>query len=184
MPREKKFTFLPVRNEDLRRKPVNDEPVPYVRIQRPGLLVFPRTTLEYFNIGEGQLVYMRFYIDVPKRALAFKFVDKAQAEEFKEFKPLSIKWYASSGLQGTVSIKSILNQFGEWAMPCKCDLDEYNDTDEYIQLGKMNYFTIPKPTDPNSSGRSDSDLPCPYCDKHCDGKRSLAQHKRQNHPGK
>lgn len=145
MPREKKFSFLPVRNDDLRKiYKDDDDETPYVRIQKPGLLVFPKKTLQYFKIEKGKLNYLRFYIDVPKRALAFKFIDKGQAEEFKELRPLAVT-QTTGTTQGIISIKSILNQFGEWQMPVRCNLDMYDDQDEYISLGKMNYFIIPKP---------------------------------------
>lgn len=142
MPREIKFSFLPVRNEDLRRareKKVN----PYVRIQKPGLLVFPAKTLEHYGFKKGDLQYVRFYVDVPKRALAFKFIDQGKAEEFKELRPISISEVGGYS-QGSISIKSILNQFGTWQMPVRCDIDTYNGQDEYIHFGELNYIIVPK----------------------------------------
>lgn len=143
MPREIKFAFLPVRNEDLRRAKEEKKFKPYVRIQKPGILIFPQKTLEHFEIKKGDLSYMRFYLDAPKRALAFKFIDKSKAEEFKEFRPLSITTI-NDYTQGAISIKSILNQFGSWPMPVKCELGTYNGQDDYIHFGKLNYIIIPK----------------------------------------
>lgn len=181
MPREKKFSFLPVRNEDLRRKALEDkDEMPYVRIQKPGLLVFPRKTLEHFNIKEESIIFLRFYIDVPKRALAFKFIDKIKAEEMKETKMLSVKNYKDS-LRGSISIKAILNEFGEWAQPVRCDLDEYDDKDDYINLGKMNYFIIPIPKAGSVEKIEKGDTTCPFCQKLCYNARSLSQHKRWQH---
>lgn len=183
MPIPRKFDFLPVRNEDLRRKAVDEDDKPYVRIQKPGILIFPKKTLEALGLSEGSMTFMRFYIDVPKRALAFKFIDKEKAEEFKEIKTLSVKNYSGS-VQGIISIKSILNQFGDWQMPARCEIGTYNSDDEYIHFGELKYIVIPANKNPdkeNTSPNSGSYCDVPGCGQYCFSRRSLAQHKRHNH---
>lgn len=144
MPRPSKFYFVPVRNEDLRKKKEEEKAVkPYVRIQKPGLLVFPKKTLEHFGLKVGDLAYLRFYIDQSRRALAFKFIDRMRAEEFKELRPMKITKYGDYP-QGIVSIRSILLEFKAWPMPLKCDIETYTGQDEMVHFGELNYIVIPR----------------------------------------
>jgi hypothetical protein len=184
MAREKMFNFFPVKEEKFI---VPDKQLePYVRIQNPGLMIFPRTTLEHFEIKLGDVVYMQFFADYDKRALGFKFVTKFTPEQVKEFKVLKIKQYKRSGMQGMVSIKKILNHFKEWETPIRCTLEKYTDKDEMMSwIGEVNYIIIPRPKSPDdpkaARAKIDGPIVCLECQKECRNLRSLSQHKRQNH---
>src|SRR5579859_6860713 len=102
MPRERKFNFMPFKEPKYMIPDIPDKP--YLRLQKPSMIVFPRTTLEYFGIKLGDLVYVRFFTDYDKRAIAFKFLDKVPQEELKEYKKLSIAKYKNTGLQGNMMI--------------------------------------------------------------------------------
>jgi len=149
MPRERKYNFVPITNEDLRKRKESFEKKydPYVRIQKPGLLVFPRKTLEHLEIDTkaGTLVCLKWWVDPPTRTIAFKIMKSVSDAGLKDIKTMKVVNYKNTGSMGTVSINPILRSLGgEWLQPCICPISEYNDTDSLLGIGEVHTFFVPK----------------------------------------
>ena len=143
----RKFNFVLYKPEQKNQE--ESENQPYIRLQKPGSIVFPKKTLEYLGIPivDGTPVMFRLFIDKSKRAIAFKINEKITNGDLKDVRTITLKGYMVNGFKNytlSISAGKIFNTIGDVPVPVRCDLDEYEDTDEYLGIGKVYYFVIPK----------------------------------------
>lgn len=154
MPASRKFYFLPFKEQHVDHRSLEKDFKPYVNIYKSGIMTFYSQTLKKLGIDIDNIktIVIRLYLDEAKRAIGFRFVNiitpgKTTKEEgykiltIHSYQPKNTKYLAKTL---NVSIKSLLNTLGNWSSPMKCKVNEYDDTDEYIRLGKIFYIEIPR----------------------------------------
>lgn len=143
--RERKFYFEPLKVKKGKPKKYDEDVYPYARIQKPGLLVFPKIACEFIGIDPTkELVSIRLFADPARRAIGWHLTQTVGTKE-DGYRVVKISKTSKEGYAAMVSINSFLNELKKVpAKPGKLKIDRYKDTDMAYTLF---YVTIPVDTE-------------------------------------
>lgn len=140
--RNSKYNFVPFRVEKGKIKGES----PYVKLRKPGSLVFPKSTLLMIGVDLSKDHFGAIlYLDKEKRTMAFKISSIVLSPEHG-FRTITINKAKKGGFkEGIIMVGSLLRHlpdicFGKDPLY----LEEYEDKDMLLNIGKVWTFTIPK----------------------------------------
>lgn len=140
-PGERSFHFEPIKPKLGR---IKSDFEPYVKLQKGGVMVFGKKTLEYLKITGP--IHVRLFQDVGKRALGFqlqKSVTLGDATKEAGYRLLTPRNYTGT-VMAVLSIQSFLSELSNVTIPSpRLVIKKYNDTDGYLQYGEIWYVKVP-----------------------------------------
>jgi hypothetical protein len=118
---------------------------PFVTIQKPGNIIFPKSTLRHFGLIGKKGFFIRMYEDIDKRAFGFVIIDRTDGlEKKKNIRFIKIRKVEKkySYETASTSIASYLSRLGDVKIPSRrLFIEKHSDL---LFSEDILYFVIPK----------------------------------------
>lgn len=147
----KKLYFRPFIDQLVKKD--QEEKKAMTTIQKTGIMSLTGIVCKKlgYDIVDKNTVIVKLFIDEGSRAIGFKFLNNSiNVESLKKeegYRILTVSKYTSRGnglCKINLQVKHLLNQIGNFDLPMKLEIDQYDDKDENTSIGKINYVVIPK----------------------------------------